>query len=98
MKNSRNLSRADYEAAAAAAEGRAADELYAETGLAAGPNRWMLAVGEVRLPLRLFTALAFSLKGLEGVRPGTEEAFALAEEAGLAPYDGHLAEGPLRTG
>lgn len=98
MKNSQTLTKPDFEAAAEAAAGRDLSALYADVGMAAGPNRWMLAVGEVRLPLRLFVALALRIKGFEGERPGTDAAFALAEGAGLQPYDGHLAEGPLRTG
>jgi hypothetical protein len=98
MKNSQTLTRADFEAAAAAAKGRETTALYADVGLQPGPNRWMLAVDGVRLPLRLFVAMALESKGLAGERPGTDAAFALAEGAGLTPYDGHAAEGPLRTG
>ncbi|WP_119168741.1 hypothetical protein [Algihabitans albus] len=98
MINSHNLERADFEAAAAAAAGRSTTDLLAETGLPAGPSRWMLAVGELRLPLRVFVALALQIKGLEGAAPTTAEARMLALDAGLTPYDGHLAEAPLRTG
>jgi hypothetical protein len=87
----------DFAAAAARAEGRDLDALYAEAGLSPGPARWMLSVGTTRLPLRLFAALALRQAGSDA-NPGTEEARKLAETAGLRPYDGHLAEGPLRTG
>lgn len=98
MKNSQKAERADFEAAAVHAEGRSLADLQAETGLPAGPSRWMLAVGNVRLPLRLFAALALQIRGLKTSAPSTEEARALARDAGLTPYDGHLAESPLRTG
>ncbi len=98
MRKSQYLSAADFEAAARAAAGRTSAELYAESGLAPGPARWMLAVGEVHLPLRLFAALALRHKGLAEPRPTTAEARELAQAAGLTAYDGHRAEGPLRTG
>lgn len=98
MINSQNIGRADFEAAATRARGRSLAELQAEAGLPAGPSRWMLAVGDVRLPLRLFAALALQIRGLKRAIPTTEEARELAQSAGLVPYDGHLAESPLRTG
>jgi hypothetical protein len=91
------LTHADFAAAAARAGTRPTAELFAEAGMPAGPQRWMLQVGGVRLPLRLFVALALRQRG-SAARPGTAEATALAEAAGLEPYDGHLAESPLRTG
>ena len=98
MINSHSLSLGDFEAAAKVAAGRSLADLYVETGLPAGPSRWMLAVGEVHLPLRLFVAIALKIKRLESSAPTSEEARLLAETAGLKPYDGHLAESPLRTG
>lgn len=92
-----DLTLQDFQAAAAAARRRSLDQLFAEAELPAGPQRWMLTVEGVRLPLRLFVALALRRRGSAG-RPGTPEARRLAAGAGLTPYDGHLAESPLRTG
>ena len=98
MINSHSLELGDFEAAATAAADRPLADLYAETGLPTGPSRWMLAVGDVHLPLRLFVAIALKIRDLQNTSPTTTEARRLAEAAGLRPYDGHLAESPLRTG
>lgn len=96
-----DLTRRDIEAAAAWAEGRSEDELFAFSGIQPAPMRWAAVVEGKAYPLRPLIAAALRLKHGEDTPVAavtTKAASAALRQTGFEPHDAWGEGGSIRTG